>query len=283
MTDTLITSRSNPWVQHCLRHQAKPALRKAAGWVWLEGEHVLIEALKHSDSERFSIESMVLPDTAGARSLLKALRAQFPAAGRLPCVWLSESVFKALCTMDSAPAVCAVLRMPAQTALKAIDFTQASVVLDGLQDPGNVGTLIRLCAAFGVGQVLLSKGSASAWSAKALRAGQGAQCALAVFEEVDLSAAYALFREHHLPIAATLLAAHSVPLQHAILQPQMVWVFGHEGQGVSADSLAAAGLQVHIPMQGGFESLNVAAACAICLWQWQQQAPKTQVRKNQSV
>ena len=173
MNETTITSRSNPWVQQWLRYQSKPAERKAAGVVWLEGEHLVVEALNRLPAQRYVIDAVVLPDHAAARTLLKQLTKQYAAFAAINVVWLGESAYKALCTMDSLPSICAVLRLSETNAIP--DYTAPAVVLDGVQDPGNIGTIIRLCAAFGMPQVLLSEGCASAWSAKALRAGQGAQ------------------------------------------------------------------------------------------------------------
>jgi RNA methyltransferase, TrmH family len=269
MKQITITARSNPWVQQWLRYHSKPTERKAAGLVWLEGEHLLIEALNRLASKRYEIETLVVPDTEHGHTIQQRLSSQYAATSGLKIVWLGQSVYSALCTLDSVPAVCAVLRLKTSV---GIDFSVPTVVLDGVQDPGNVGAVLRLCAAFAVPQLLLSAGCASAWSAKALRAGQGAQLAVQVCEDVDLNHAYSGFTRLKTPIAATSLAEGSTPLNQALLQRQMVWVFGHEGQGISAASQAAATQLLHIPMQGGFESLNVAAAAAICLWQWQHRA-----------
>ncbi len=264
MNETLITARSNPWVQQWLRYQSKPAQRKAAALAWLEGEHLVVEALRRQGD--FVLDALVLPHSAAGQASLKTLTTACPAAQAFNIVWLGESVYTALCSMDSVPSVCAVLRLSPQT---ETTFTAPAVVLDGVQDPGNVGTLIRLCAAFAVPQVLLSAGCASAWSSKALRAGQGSQLAVQVIEDVDLAQAYAAYSAQGVALAATSLAKGSMPLNQAPLTRRMVWVFGSEGQGVSLQTQQAATQRIHIPMQGGFESLNVGTAAAICLWQWQ--------------
>jgi TrmH family RNA methyltransferase len=268
-----ITSRSNPWVQQWLRYQAKPAERKAAGVAWLEGEHLVVEALNRLGTNYFAVDTLIFPSTEAGNAIHQRLASQYAAVSAVNIVWLGDAAYKALCTMDSAPSVCAVLRLAANNPANEQSIAVApTVVLDGVQDPGNIGTLIRLCAAFAVPQVLLSTGCASAWSSKALRAGQGAQLAVHVHEDIDLNAAYAVFKRLAMPIAATSLATGSVPLNQVKLTQQMVWVFGNEGQGISLASQAAATQFVHIPMQGGFESLNVGTAAAICLWQWQNNA-----------
>ncbi len=304
MSHTLITSRSNPWVQQWLRYHTKPSARKAAGLVWLEGEHLALEALKQCAKTasvfvkkptnnptnnlatnpttnpvnnfslpRFEIVQWLVPHTAAGQSMAEKLQAlaSINKQTGIETVYLAESVYKALCSMDSLPSVCVVLRESEQAQI--IDYTAPAVVLDGLQDPGNIGTAIRLCAAFGMPQVLLSTTCASSWSAKALRAGQGAQLSVNVHENLDLKPIYQGFKAHNMPIWATSLANSSVSLARLTannLPKNMVWVFGNEGQGIGAESQAAATQCVHIPMQGGFESLNVGSAVAICLWAWQQ-------------
>ncbi len=271
MNETTITSRSNPWVQQWLRYQNKPAERKAAGVVWLEGEHLVVEALNRLLAQRYIIDMVVLPDHEVARSLYKQLASQYAVLHDVKIIWIGEPTYKVLCTMDSLPSICAVLRL--NEVNNRLDYTAPAVVLDGVQDPGNIGTIIRLCAAFDMPQVLLSEGCASAWSAKALRAGQGAQLAVKVIEDVVLNTVYSAFKAAATPIAATSLSQGSAPLNQAVLQPRMAWVFGNEGQGISPATQAAATQLIHIPMQGGFESLNVGSAAAICLWQWQNCVP----------
>jgi RNA methyltransferase, TrmH family len=267
MNPSSITARSNPWVQQWLRYLSKPAERKAAGLAWLEGEHLVVEALNRLDTHRYRLDALVLPDSDSGRQALARLQTTHARANSVNIVWLGQSVYSLLCTLDSKPTMCAVLRL--ESLIKPA-FVAPAVVLDGVQDPGNVGTLIRLCAAFAVPQVLLSPGCASAWSSKALRAGQGAQLALQIIEDADLASAYAQFKQASIPVAATSLASGSIALNQLSLNRHMVWVFGSEGQGISALTQASATMRVHIPMSGGFESLNVGTAAAICLWQWQQ-------------
>ncbi|MDP3226338.1 MAG: RNA methyltransferase, partial [Rubrivivax sp.] len=138
----------------------------------------------------------------------------------------------------------------------------ASVVLDRLQDAGNVGSVLRSAAAFGVQQVLALKGTAALWSPKVLRAGMGAHFGLRLVEGLDEAALQNL----SVPLVAT--SSHGGDLlPHAKLPQPCAWVLGHEGQGVSPSLLAHCALQVRIPQPGGEESLNVAAAAAVCLYE----------------
>lgn len=285
MKKNVITARSNPWVQQWLRYHAKPALRKEAQLVWLEGEHLVLEALQQLKQQRFTIIEFILPDNCTGESSAKYLQQYINDnindnigdkildntrnIHTIRWVYLSETLYTSLCSMNSTPSICAVLNMNTQLNFEYIDYTTTTVVLDCIQDPGNIGTIIRLCAAFGISQVILSKGCASAWSLKALRAGQGAQLAINIYENTDLSSVYKQFKAYSIPVFVTSLTKQSLPLLQVDIKETMVWVFGNEGQGVSIISQTAATQSVYIPMNGGFESLNVASAAAICLWTWQ--------------
>jgi len=138
----------------------------------------------------------------------------------------------------------------------------ATVVLDRVQDPGNAGSILRSAAAFGVVQVLALKGTVALWSPKVLRAGMGAHFGLHLAEGLEEDTLAAL----RLPLVAT--SSHAgQPLPAATLPWPCAWVLGHEGQGVAGTLLSRCALQVRIPQPGGEESLNVAAAAAVCLYE----------------
>ena len=143
------------------------------------------------------------------------------------------------------------------------DTAADALLLDGVQDPGNLGTLLRTAAAAGVRQVLLSSACTAPWSPKVLRAGQGAHFLLAIHSDVDLLGFMRDFRGSTL--VTSLDDAHS--LYEANWSAPAAWVFGAEGQGVRAELLAAAQQRLRIPMPGGVESLNVGAAAAVCLFE----------------
>jgi len=137
-----------------------------------------------------------------------------------------------------------------------------TVVLDRLQDTGNVGTILRTAAAFGFAQVVALKGTAALWSPKVLRAGMGAHFRLELIEGADAAALDALA----LPLLATTPHAEVV-LHRADLPWPCAWVLGHEGQGVAAWVTKHCTMAVRIAQPGGEESLNVAVAAAICLYE----------------
>jgi TrmH family RNA methyltransferase len=140
------------------------------------------------------------------------------------------------------------------------------LLLEDVQDPGNVGSMLRSAAAAGVGQVLLSRHCAFAWSPKVLRAGQGAHFHLDVQEDIDLTQWAAGFVAAGGRLVAT-VAAGGTPLFDAPLAGRVAIAVGNEGAGLTLPLQSLAGVRVTIPMPGGTESLNVAAAAAICLFE----------------
>ena len=135
-----------------------------------------------------------------------------------------------------------------------------TVILDRVQDAGNVGSILRSAAAFGFRQVVALKGTAALWSPKVLRAGMGAHFGLQLVEGVEPEALDALA----VPVIVT--SSHQGELVHRQQLPwPCAWALGHEGQGVGDAVASRASLAVRIGQPGGEESLNVAAAAAICL------------------
>ena len=141
---------------------------------------------------------------------------------------------------------------------------EAAVLLDRLQDPGNVGTILRSCAASGVRRVYLSDGCAAVWSSKVLRSAQGAHFSLNIHEHADLGAVMA---RATVPVLATTLE-NAQDLYAASLPASAAWLFGNEGQGVQAALLAQATQRIRIDHdRDAVESLNVAMAATLCLFE----------------
>lgn len=186
-----------------------------------------------------------------------ALRALAESAARVLVV--APALFKTLSGLESPAQIGAELTLPAAPAIAP---GAATVVLDRLQDAGNVGAILRSAAAFGVRQVLALKGTAALWAPKVVRAGQGAHFGLSLVEGLTVGDLAALA----VPLVAT--SSHTGHLLNRVELPSpCAWVMGHEGQGVSAELMARCALTVGIPQPGGEESLNVAAAAAICLYE----------------
>jgi TrmH family RNA methyltransferase len=167
-------------------------------------------------------------------------------------------LFAGVSSLDSPARIGFLIDAPAASALQP---AVASVVLDRVQDSGNVGSILRSASALGFAQVLALVGSAALWSPKVLRAGMGAHFALNLVEGLDATDLDAL----RLPLLAGSPYA-AATLDQARLPFPCAWIFGHEGQGVAPGLLARCASTLRIAQPGGEESLNVAAAAAICLY-----------------
>lgn len=257
-----ITSRDNPRLKQLRRWALQGRARRDDGVILLDGLH-LITALHASG--RQVVEVVVSTTGASKREIADWLEAHGAVDTRgepvVEPILVSDALFAEIAVTDTPSGILAVA--PAFSPAAAIASDLDSVVLDGIQDPGNVGTLLRTAAAAGIRQAVLSPGCADAWAPKTLRAGQGAQFELAVYENCDLLAMLAAYRGTS--IVTRLDAASS--LYETPLAGPLAWVFGSEGQGVSAPVCAAASLGIFIPMPGRTESLNVAAAAAVCLFE----------------
>ncbi|MFC3146906.1 TrmH family RNA methyltransferase [Piscinibacterium candidicorallinum] len=242
-----ISARSNPRVKAWKALAADSGKPAEGGRIWLDGEHLVKEAL----AAGWTIETLLLTP-----------QAPYLAAGQTPKVQVTAEVMAAISTLDSAPSMAAV----ALPQSRALGEEGDVVVLDAVQDPGNVGTILRTAWAMGCAGVLLLPGCANPWSAKTLRAGQGAQCHLPVHQLSDADLQNALSGR---PLWVTALDADKTLAQAAGRgAPRSVaWVFGHEGQGVRPALQRRAARRVRIPMPGEAESLNVAVACALCLYE----------------
>lgn len=247
----LIQSRDNPFFKSLKRLAESGRERRKTGKTLLDGVH-LVEAYEQAIG---MVDSLVVAESALAGGEVAAF-----VEGREPVV-IADVLMRDLGLVDTPSGLLAVVAMPCGGA--QADGNGDAVLLDGVQDPGNVGTLLRTAASAGVKQVLLSPGCASAWSPKVLRAGQGAHFVLSIHEDADLAAFMAAYRG----TSAVTCLDGAVSLYDAAWSGPLAWVFGAEGQGVRAELIAAAGLKIRIPMPGAVESLNVSAAAAICLFE----------------
>jgi RNA methyltransferase, TrmH family len=196
----------------------------------------------------------VLTDAGWDAPALRSLADRASAVAVLP-----QALMAGISTLESCPPIAfCVPWAGAGELLPGI----TSVVLDRLQDAGNVGNLLRSAAAFGVGQVIALKGTVALWSPKVLRAGMGAHFGLHLVESADEAALERL----GLPLLAG--SSHAAQAIHQVALPwPCAWVLGHEGQGVSPGLMDRCAQVLRIPQPGGEESLNVAAAAAVCLYE----------------
>ena len=250
-----IASRDNPHYKALKRLCESGRERRKSGRLLLDGMH-LIEAYGRQVGMP---EEILISDSGAGRPEIAGYLASANCANTITV--LADALFGELATVDTPSGIMAVVTRP--QAANALDYDADAVLLDGLQDAGNVGSILRSAAAAGFRQVLLSVDCAQAWSPKTLRAAMGAHFHLDLHEGCDLAGFLGAYRGQGV---ATALGA-SVSLYAANLEGAVAWVFGSEGLGVRPPVLAATRLQLHIPMPGATESLNVAAAAAICLFE----------------
>ena len=248
-----ITSRDNPRLKEVARLIASSRARRKAERCVLEGEHIVAAYCRRQGAP----ETLLIAESALTRPAIAALRSTLPAAHTLVVV---ETAWPEFAQLPAAVGVLAVVATPKPRFERAGEFC---LLLDAVQDPGNVGSILRSAAAAGVAQVFLSPSCAFAWSPKVLRAGQGAHFYLDIYEDVDL---VAWARRYRGRTVAT-VAEGAAPVDATDLSGPIALAIGNEGTGLSAELREAASLAVTIPMPGGFESLNAAAAAAICLFE----------------
>lgn len=242
-----ITSASNPLIKELRKLSTDNTAYRKQGRVWLEGDHLCRAALLRGFKPALGLFS---------ESFLGSGQSVWAQAA-IKNIVLPDALLAQISGLESAPSMGFVMDLPAQPMLKP---TAASLILDRVQDAGNVGSMLRSAAAFGFGQVIAVKGTAALWSPKVLRAGMGAHFGLQLLEGVEPDALRALA----VPMVVT--SSHEGGVLGKIRLPSpCAWVMGHEGQGVSEQLMDQAALKVRIAQPGGEESLNVAAAAAICL------------------
>lgn len=246
-----LTSAANPRYRQLLRLAESGRARREQAQVLLEGAHLVC-----AYRERWGSRDMELVVKDSARSHPEVLRA---CAGASPLL-LADALFDALVPVTTPLGVLACVPMPA---LPQPARPQCLLLLDGIQDPGNLGTLLRTGVAAGADAAWLSPACADAWSPRCLRGGMGAQLVLPLRVRAPLPTLLGDFAGSVISLEAG--AAHTI--YEADLRGACAFVLGGEGAGVSAALQALATQRLRIPMAAGMESLNVAAAAAVALFE----------------
>ena len=262
----IITSRDNPTVKHLAALAKSAPARRRDGMCLLEGEH-----LAQSYVQRGARLATLALRSAGAGAdadvaLTPAQHALVAHANE--AILLTPQLFDQLSSLATPSGVLAIAALPAAKPLATKGLV---LVLDAVQDPGNVGTLIRTAAAAGFAQVWLSPGCAFAWSVKTLRASQGAHFHIDVIEDVDLAAALNSFQGERWATLPRALAGMNAQVKvHDLFAAKfahdVALILSNEGSGLSSALYSAVTHGVSIPMKNGVESLNVATAGALALY-----------------
>ena len=249
-----IASRDNPRVRRWRELTRDGRERRRQRRAIIEGENLILAFLQSGKA----VESLILSKTGSRRTEIVALARQ---TGKSPTL-LADPVFRSIADVEAPAGIAAEIALPGS--VPDLKTSTACVLLEGIQDAGNLGAILRSAAAFGIRDAVLGRGCADAWSPKVLRAAAGAHFAMLFTEGAELTAAIGEFGGS---IVCT-VPRGGVPLADADLSGRIGWLFGAEGQGVSDALAASAALKVTIPMPGSAESLNVAAAAAICFYEF---------------
>jgi TrmH family RNA methyltransferase len=239
---TALRSRDNPKVKRWSRLVRDGRYRRKEKRALIEGPHLVAAALQ----QKIEIFALLVVEDELSSPEIRTL------TGKAPTL-LSKSLFRSIVDAENLPGIAAEIEIPAGTPDEMAD----SVFLEGVQDAGNVGAIMRSAAAFGIRNFYVDKGCADPWSPKVLRAAMGGHFQLAIVEGKPTEGTR---------LICTVVKGGS-PLKQADLSGSLCWVFGSEGKGVSPEVQRKAAVRVTIPIEPGTESLNVAAAAAICLYE----------------
>jgi TrmH family RNA methyltransferase len=257
----IIASRDNPTFK-ALRAKGS---RGDSGRALLEGPHLVSACLDKLGAPL----RLIVSESGLGHDEVGALLAR--CAG-VETLCLRDALFRELAATETPVGILAEIAIPAPP---AVPPTGSCVLLDAVQDAGNVGTILRTAAAAGVREVVLGPGCAGAWTPKVLRAGQGAHFDLAIRENADLAAC---LRNYAGTTIAT-VARDGSSIYDLDLGGPVAWLLGNEGAGVAPALAASARRRATIPLAPGCESLNVAAAAAICLFEERRQKLATMTRR----
>lgn len=248
MTETRVTSRKNPFLQQVKKLLSSRKEREATGLFAADGTKLLQEAVRYCDG----LDTVILSD---------GVEAQLPETVKV--IRVPEDVMASISPMEAPQGALFLCRLPEK---KPFCPEKGMLLLDGIQDPGNVGTILRTADALDVPVVLL-EGCADPYSHKVVRASMGAVFRRKVVQ-TTWEEAHAACAAAGIPVAVTALTDRASDLRQAAVG-EMAVVIGSEGRGVRREVMEAADAELIIPMNAHCESLNAAVAAAIVMWQMQ--------------
>lgn len=250
MSREKITSRTNPLIVRMKKLKSRRAARREEGVFLCEGPKMLLEAVKwNADIEVvFCVAGTKLP----------------PLKDGVRVVEVPADLLSVVADTETPQGIVFLCRGKSLTFDHTVDWSRF-LVLDGVQDPGNLGTVWRTADAFGAGGLVLTNGCADPWSPKTVRATMGAVFRLPLYE-CPLADLAEYLKERSVPLYATALREDTVDLRDVDLSRAAV-IIGSEGRGVSDEALALCEKTVKIPMTERCESLNAAVAASVVLWE----------------
>lgn len=256
---TIITSRDHPLIKQLIKLEGSLQYRKKTGLTLLDGIHLVQiygsvlgtpKSLIVSQSYFEAIENKRFLNILFGNTLPKIIVA-------------SNALFRAISPVKTPTGILALIAKPELKNESGNNKETSSVLLETIQDPGNLGSILRSAAAANIKNIYLSKQCTDAWSPKTLRAAMGAHFFLHIHENCDL---HQIAQQFPGTVIATSIQASKNLFEISLVGP-IAFVFGNEGTGLSKEIIQAAGENISIPMPGKTESLNAAAAAAICFFE----------------
>jgi RNA methyltransferase, TrmH family len=248
-----ITSRDNPVVK-ALRALAGDAREiRRQGRTLIDGPHLVAAYRQRRGAPRM----LLVSESASSNSEIQGLLAELPEVDTLR---LADGLFREISGVATPVGILAVIALP-EPPTGVVEGS--CVVLDAVQDAGNVGAILRTAAAAGIPEIVLGPGCAGVWTPRVLRAAQGAHFSLTIREQTDLVGMVKTYAGR----SVATVARGGASLYSLDLAGEVAWIFGNEGTGVSGELVGSASCRATIPLATATESLNVAAAAAICLFE----------------
>lgn len=247
-----ITSKQNTKVKEWAKLKTKKG-RSQSGNYLLEGWHLVHEAILNHEP----IQTILVTET-------ELNNIDLPKTYEV--VIITDDIAKHIASTVTPQGVFAVLRMPTATPLTAETLKGAWLMLDQVQDPGNIGTMVRTADAAGFEGVIFGTGASSRYTPKVVRSMQGSQFHIKLID-ADLNEVIDLFTANNLPVYGTELNPEAKPFRAIDPQPNFGLIMGNEGNGMSAELLKKTTANLYIPIKGQAESLNVAVAAGIIMFQ----------------
>ena len=249
-----VRSRSNPLFKSLLKLKDSTRERRREGSALLDGAHLVAAYLERVGKPQAIAVSVNAAETPEIRRLLEKSPSPEP-------IVLTEALFRDLSPVVTPSGVLAVIAIPPAPSVP--HDVQCCLLVEDVQDPGNLGSILRSAAAAGVRHVLLSKGCADAWSPRVLRGAMGAHYLLVIAERANLPA---FAREYRGQMVAAAADAKKSIFDIDLTLPT-AFAVGNEGSGLSTELAAQADVLAAVPMSDGLESINVGAAAAVCLFE----------------
>ena len=252
----LLTSRNNPQYRRLRELASNTAASRKGGYAILDGVHLCQSYLEYVGKPVLCVASQTSQYHPEVAAILEECENR-----SAECLLLADSLYRSISQVENGIDIVFLISKPVDETWP--ELTQTAVLLDRIQDPGNLGSILRSAAAAGIKHVFCSQGTASAWSPRVLRAGMGAHFLLKIFENV---VSEDVIDASEIRVIATTPYTDTT-IYDCDLRLPVIWLLGHEGKGISGGLLEKASDRVVIPHAGPMESLNVAACAAVCFFE----------------